>query len=79
MMLHAMNAALQGHQKVYIRSVDSDVVVPAIHFSHKLKVTELWVMEGHKGHNSELVVHPSVQTTVQRAGKRAALRAVYRP
>jgi hypothetical protein len=46
MLLHAMDAALHGHQKLYIRTVDSDVVILAIHFFDKLKVSELWVGYG---------------------------------
>ena len=41
--LHLAHAAAHGHHKAYVRTVDSDVVVIAIHFFSTLGLSELWV------------------------------------
>ena len=43
LMLHLKHAAQQGHTKAYIRTVDTDVVVSAIHFRHHTELQELWI------------------------------------
>lgn len=42
---HLNHAALQGHTKGYVRTVDSDIVVLAIHYMYldELGMTELWI------------------------------------
>ena len=42
-MLHLRHAAMQGHTKAYVRTVDSDVVVLTINIFHELGLSELWV------------------------------------
>ena len=43
MMLHLRHAVDQGRTKAYLRTVDSDVVVLAIHFFHDLGLSELCI------------------------------------
>ena len=43
MMLHLRHAAMQGHTKAYVRTVDSDVVVLTISIFQELGLSELWV------------------------------------
>ena len=40
-MLHLRHAAMQGHTKAYVRTVDSDVVVFTISIFHELGLSEL--------------------------------------
>ncbi len=42
-MLHLRHAVDQGRTKAYLRTVDSDVVVLAIHFFHDLGLSELCI------------------------------------
>jgi len=42
-MLHLCHAADQGHTKVYLSTVDSDVVMLATHLFHDLGLSELWI------------------------------------
>ena len=42
-LLHLANAAVQGHSKAYVRTVDSDIVVLALRFFDTLGLSELWV------------------------------------
>ncbi|KAL8616806.1 hypothetical protein ACOMHN_017843 [Nucella lapillus] len=42
-MLHLQHAAQQGHQKAFIRTVDSDVVILAVSLFHDLGLSEVWV------------------------------------
>ena len=44
--LHLEHTASQDHQKAYVRTVDSDVVVLVIHFFARLGFSELWVCFG---------------------------------
>jgi len=46
MFLHVGNAIAKGHQKVMIRSVDSDVLVLAVYCALLAKKAELWVAFG---------------------------------
>src|SRR6218665_1789141 len=54
LILHCYHAAENGSRKVAIRTVDTDVVVLAIAFFHKLKLEELWVHFG-VGRNMPLI------------------------
>ena len=54
MFLHAAHASLQGHSKILIRTVDSDVVALAIAFFRKLQLDELWVAYG-SGNNYRVI------------------------
>ena len=46
MLLHAAHASRQGHSKIMIRTVDTDVVVLAIANFYKISVSELWIAFG---------------------------------
>ena len=46
MFLHAKHAADNGHELISIRTVDTDVVVIAMHLFRKLSVEELWIEFG---------------------------------
>ena len=46
MLLHVKNAVQCGHQKVTIRTVDTDVVVLAISTFNEVQATELWIAFG---------------------------------
>ena len=41
--LHIFDAAHQGHSNIYIRTVDSDIVVIAVSHFTSMRLTELWV------------------------------------
>ena len=41
-LLHLHNAAVHGHSKGYVRTVDSDIVVLALRFFDTLWLSELW-------------------------------------
>ena len=44
--LHIYNAMEEGHHKVLVRTVDTDVVVLAVSLFSKLKIEELWIAFG---------------------------------
>ena len=44
--LQAKHAADNGHSRIIIRTVDTDVVVIAIHLFGKLGIEELWIKFG---------------------------------
>ena len=46
MFLHVAHAAKHGHQKVSIRTVDTDVVVLAVAQIQHLQISELWIEFG---------------------------------
>ena len=46
MLLHLEDAVYQGHNKLSIRTVDTDVVVLAITAAQRLNISELWVSFG---------------------------------
>ena len=46
MLLHAAHAARNGHSKVVLQTVDTDVVVLAISQMHNLHLSELWLEFG---------------------------------
>ena len=41
--LHLAHAVGQGHTRAYVRTVDSDIVVLAIAFFAKLRLSRLWI------------------------------------
>ena len=55
--LHLVHAAQQGHTMAYVQPVDSDVVVLAIRFFQKLRLTELWIGVGTGKHYRDIPVH----------------------
>ena len=57
MLLHLQHAAVQGHTKAYLRTVDTDVVVLAIYHFHELGLTELWVGFGSGKTFKEIPIH----------------------
>ena len=44
--LHAAHCAQQGHKRIAIRTVDTDVVVLAVAHFHSLNIKELWINFG---------------------------------
>lgn len=48
LILHALHCSQKGHRRVFIRSVDTDVVVLAVASFHRLSLDELWVAFGVK-------------------------------
>ena len=44
-LLHLANAAMHGHSKAYVRTVESEIVVLALRFFDTLGLLELWVPE----------------------------------
>ena len=56
-MLHLCHAAEQDHTKAYLRTVDTDVVVLAIHHFHQLKLSELWIGFGSGKTFREIPIH----------------------
>ena len=57
MVLHLRHAAMQGHTKAYVRTVDSDVVVLTINFFHELGLSELWVGFGTGKSYKDIPIH----------------------
>ena len=55
MMLHLRHAAMQGHTKAYVRTVDSDIVVLTIF--HELGLSELWVGFGTGKSYKDIPIH----------------------
>ncbi len=58
--LHAKHAADNGHSRISIRTVDTDVVAIAIHQFGKLRIEELWIEFGTGRHKRWLPVHEYV-------------------
>ena len=58
--LHAKHAAVDGHGLISIRTVDTDVVVIAIHVFRKLNIEELWVEFGTARNKRWLPIHEYV-------------------
>lgn len=46
LILHCFNASLNGLKRIAIRTVDTDVVVLAVSFFHRLNISELWIHFG---------------------------------
>ena len=51
------HAAEQDHTKAYLRTVDTDVIVLAIHHFHQLKLSELWIGLGPGKTFREIPIH----------------------
>ncbi|KXJ13180.1 hypothetical protein AC249_AIPGENE28202 [Exaiptasia diaphana] len=56
-MLHALDATLNGHKKIKIRSNDTDVIVLAVSVVNTLAVEELWVTHGSGKNIQNVPVH----------------------
>ena len=56
-LLHLANAAVHGHSKAYVRTVDSDIVVLALRFFETLGISELWVGFGTGKKYRDIPVH----------------------
>ena len=56
-LLHLANAAVQGHSKAYVPTVDSDIVVLALRFFDTLGLSELWVGFGTGKKYRDIPVH----------------------
>ena len=57
MMFHIRHAAMQGHTKAYVRTVDSDVVVLTINIFHELGLSKLWVGFGTGKSYKDIPIH----------------------
>ena len=60
MILHLFDAAIDGHQKAFLRTVDSDVVVMCIHHFPNLKnsgMGELWIGFGKGKSYKDIPIH----------------------
>ena len=57
MFLHVAHAAKHGHQKVSIRTVDTDVVVLAVAQIQNLQISELWIEFGIGKHYRFIPAH----------------------
>ena len=55
--LHLAHGVAQGHQKAYIRTVDSDIVVIAVSVFLQLNLVELWVGLGTGRNYKDLPIH----------------------
>ena len=55
--LHLAHASSQGHDKVFVRTVDSDIVVLAIAFYEQLGLSELWIGFGSGKNYRDIPVH----------------------
>lgn len=55
--VHAADAVKEGHQRIMIRTVDTDVVILAISIIPTLNVTELWVAFGTGRHLRYIPTH----------------------
>jgi hypothetical protein len=61
-MLHVQDAAVCGHQRIMIRTIDTDVVALAISIFHIVPVIELWIAFGTGKHFRYLAVHDIAKT-----------------
>ena len=57
LLLHTMNASLNGHKRVTINTADTDVVIIAIHIFVKMNIDELWICFSTGKHKRFLPVH----------------------
>ena len=55
--LHLSHASSQGHDKAFVRTVDSDVVVPAIAFYEQVGLSEFWIGFGNGKSYRDILVH----------------------
>ena len=56
-LLHAAHAAADGHQRIILQTVDTDVVVLGIAAFHHLGVEELWITFGTGNSKRHIAVH----------------------
>ena len=56
-LLHLSHAASQGHEIALVRTVDSDVVVLAIHWFESLGLSELWICFGSGKKIRDIPIH----------------------
>ena len=61
-MVHVLDASDCGHQRIMIRTNDTDVVVLAISIANKIQANELWVLYGTGKHARYLPVHTIAST-----------------
>ena len=61
MFLHLNHAAQEGHEKAYIRTVDTDVVILALYHFHRLGLSELWVGFGTGKTYKDIPIHDIYQ------------------
>ena len=57
MFIHLADAVKQGHERVTIKTVDTDVVILAVSAVSKLNIHELWVAFGSGGHLRYVPAH----------------------
>ena len=55
--LHLVHAAYQSHEKVFVRTVDSDIVVLALSLFEKIRLAELWTWFGSGKIYRDIFVH----------------------
>ena len=72
-MLHVQDAAVCGHQRIMIRTIDTDVVALAIAIFHTVPVIELWIAFGTAKHFRYLAVHDIARTLGQEKCKAVPL------
>jgi len=61
LLLHARDAVQKGHRKVWIRTVDTDVVILAIAMFSQINPDELWLAFGSKLHFRYIPIHEVVK------------------
>ena len=57
LMVHILDASCCGHQRIMIRTNDTDVVVLAVSIVSRIPAEELWVAYGTGKHLQKIVVH----------------------
>lgn len=60
MMLHLYHAAQHGYTKVYLRTVDTDVIVLCIYHFSKMDLSELWIGFGTGKNFRDIPIHEVV-------------------
>jgi hypothetical protein len=76
---HMAHTTAQGHRTVYVRPVNSDVVVLAIRFFAKLGLAQLWVGFGTRQTFSDIPIHDVCSNlgTIPVSGISAILRGCH--
>jgi hypothetical protein len=62
LLLHVVDCVKQGHHRVSVRTVDSDVLVLAIAMFHQLDARELWIAFGVGKHFRYIPIHCTAQS-----------------
>ena len=57
LMIHALDAASNGHRSIKIRSNDTDVIVLAISVANSIPANEIWITHGSGKNVRNLPVH----------------------